>query len=75
MRGGYHLHGTREADIKTLYTTARWEEAQVIIDRYGIRYIVIGNQERFTMTVNEEKFMLRLTPVFQQGGTVIYQVP
>jgi len=74
-RGGYHLHGTREEDIKTLYTTTRWEEAQAVIDLYNIRYIVIGNQERFTLPVNEEKFMLRLTPVFQQGSTVVYQVP
>ena len=74
-RGSYHLHGTREEDIKTLYTTTRWEEAQAVIDLYNIRYIVIGNQERFTLPVNEEKFMLRLTPVFQQGSTVVYQVP
>ncbi|MCC6985449.1 MAG: hypothetical protein IT309_03395 [Anaerolineales bacterium] len=74
-RGGYELHGTRENDILMLYTTARWEEAQAIIEKYGIRYIFIGNLERGSMRINEEKFALRLQPIFQQGGTVIYKAP
>ncbi|NWF63714.1 MAG: hypothetical protein HXY38_05340 [Chloroflexi bacterium] len=74
-RGGYELHGTRESDIQTLFATARWEEAQSIIDRYHIRYIFIGNLERVSVPVNEEKFALYLKPIFQQGGTVIYQSP
>jgi uncharacterized membrane protein len=74
-RGGYQLHGTREADIELLYATPRWEEAQTIIERYNIRYIFIGNLERTSMLVNEEKFALYLTPVFQQGSTIIYEAP
>lgn len=74
-RGGYELHGTRQIDIETLYTTARWDEAQTIIERYGIRYIFIGNLERTTMRVNEEKFMRHLKPIFQAGTTIIYEVP
>jgi uncharacterized membrane protein len=69
------LQGTRQADINTLYITARWDEAQAIIDRYNIRYIFIGNLERTFMRVNEDKFTLYLTPIFQQGSTVIYEVP
>ncbi|GJQ35831.1 MAG: hypothetical protein JETCAE01_18410 [Anaerolineaceae bacterium] len=74
-RGGYELHGSRENDILILYATARWEEAKTIIERYNIRYIFIGNLERNSMPVNEEKFAINLTPVFQQGGTVIYETP
>jgi YYY domain-containing protein len=74
-RGGSELQGTRQADINTLYITARWDEAQAIIDRYNIRYIFIGNLERTFMRVNEDKFTLYLTPIFQQGSTVIYEVP
>ena len=58
-----------------LYTTARWDEAQLIIEKYNIRYIYIGNLERMSMPVNEEKFQLHLKPVFQQGSMVIYEVP
>ncbi|GAB1472230.1 DUF2298 domain-containing protein [Chloroflexota bacterium] len=74
-RGGYELHGTREQDINTLYATTRWDEAQSILERYGIRYIFIGNLERASLPVNEEKFKLYLTPIFQQGGTIIYEAP
>ena len=74
-RGNYQLHGTRETDIETLYTTANWVEAQAIIEKYNIRYIFIGNLERVSMPVNEEKFFLYLQPIFQQGGTAIYEAP
>jgi YYY domain-containing protein len=74
-RGGYELHGTRQQDMTALYVTARWEEAEAIIVRYGIRYIFIGQLERTSMTVNEEKFALRLKPIFRQGNTVIYEAP
>jgi uncharacterized membrane protein len=74
-RGGYELHGTRQQDIEILYTTARWEETKAIIERYNIRYIFIGNLERVTVAVNEEKFALYLKPIFQQGSVIIYEVP
>ncbi len=74
-RGGYDLHGSRENDILLLYTTANWDEAQAVIENYDIRYIFIGNLERGHMRINEEKFALHLQPIFQQGGTVIYEAP
>lgn len=74
-RGGYELHGTRESDILTLYSTPRWEQAQAVIAKYNIRYIFIGNLERASMSVKEEKFSLYLQPVFRRGGTVIYEAP
>lgn len=74
-RGGTELHGTRQEDIATLYSTVRWEEARAIIEKYNIRYIFIGNLEIASMRVNEEKFGMYLEPVFQQGNTVIYKVP
>ncbi len=74
-RGTFLPQGSRREDIMKLYSTARWEEAQAIIEQYNIRYIYIGILERVSMPVNEEKFQIYLKPVFQQGGTVIYEVP
>ena len=74
-RGGDAPQGTRRDDITRLYSTARWEEAQLIIEKYNVRYIYIGNSERSSLKVNEEKFQMYLKPVFQQGGVVIYEVP
>jgi YYY domain-containing protein len=73
------LQGSRKDDIQTLYTTSDWATAQIIIDRYNIRYIVVGNLERNTYPVDEEKFSRFLIRVFpppdQQGSVTIYEVP
>ncbi|HSL46018.1 MAG TPA: DUF2298 domain-containing protein [Anaerolineales bacterium] len=69
------LQGSRQQDIETLYTTNDWTTTQDIINRYNIRYIFIGNLERSTYQVNEEKFNRFLKPVFQQGNTIIYEAP
>ena len=65
----------RREDVTKLYTTARWEEAQAILAQYDVRYVYVGTLERVSMPVNEEKFRSHLNPVFQQGDTVIYEVP
>jgi YYY domain-containing protein len=74
-RGGFEPQGTRSDDVTRLYATARWEEAQAIIEKYNIRYIYIGAIERISMQVNEEKFRTFLKPVFEQGNVVIYEAP
>ncbi|MCL4274003.1 MAG: hypothetical protein KJZ77_09045 [Anaerolineales bacterium] len=74
-RGGFEPQGSRSDDIQKLYSTSRWDEAQDIIERYDIRYIFIGTIERVSMPVNEDKFRLFLTPVFQQGSVTIYEAP
>ncbi len=69
------LQGTRRRDIETLYLSSDWIGTREIIERYGIRYIYVGNLERSTYRINEEKFNRFLKPVFQQGNTIIYEVP
>ncbi|RPJ26536.1 MAG: hypothetical protein EHM33_11210, partial [Chloroflexi bacterium] len=69
------LQGTRKSDIEMLYTTNDWITTQEIINRYHIRYIFVGNLERSTYPVNEEKFNRFLKPVFQQGSVTVYEVP
>ena len=69
------LQGTRADDIRMLYIVNDWPTTQSIIDRYNIRYIFVGNLERGTYPVNEEKFSRFLKPVFQQGNVTIYEAP
>jgi len=71
-RGGMAEVGSRQADIERLYTTGSWEEARQIIEQYGIVYIVVGNLERSTYNLYEDKFIRNLEPAFQQGGLTIY---
>ncbi|RJP47471.1 MAG: hypothetical protein C4583_16615 [Anaerolineaceae bacterium] len=74
-RGNWSAHGTREADIKTLYEVVNWDVTKSIIDRYQIRYIVVGNLERATYDVSESKFQQHLVVLFKAGNTVVYGVP
>ena len=69
------LQGTRPDDIKMLYEANDWSTTQSIIDRYHIRYIYVGNLERSTYQVKEEKLNRFLKPVFQQGSVTIYGAP
>jgi YYY domain-containing protein len=65
----------RNEDLETLYTTPDWQATQSILDQYNVRYVVVGNLERTTYRVHEEKFNNFLNLVFQQGNVTIYEVP
>jgi YYY domain-containing protein len=72
-RGSFDEIGSRQADIARLYETSQWTEADEIVQQYGIVYIVVGNLEKSTYNLVEEKFIRNLTPVFVQGSVTIYQ--
>ena len=73
-RGGYEEIGSRQADVKELYSTSKWERAQAIIDMYNIRYIVVGNTELGTYQVDQGKFDEHLEKVFDSQSVDIYEV-
>lgn len=74
-RGTYDPQGTRQDDVRRLYETPSWDDAQSILQQYGIRYVFVGTLERSTYHLSESKFKQHLSPVFQQGQVVIYEVP
>ena len=75
-RGGEREKGSREEDVSTLYTTHEWDQAQAILEQYGIRYVYVGPRERETYhAVYEEKFSQHLSVIYHQGDVVIYVVP
>ncbi len=74
-RGSDESFRGRQADIELFYTTRDWNQAQAILHKYGIRYVILGQRERSVYRVSETKFEHSLTPVFRQGSLVIYEVP
>ncbi len=74
-RGTYAPQGTRLDDIRRLYETSSWQDAQSLLQQYDIRYVFVGTLERNTYHLNETKFQQHLTSVFQQGQVVVYEVP
>ncbi|MBU0510201.1 MAG: hypothetical protein KJ638_00675 [Chloroflexi bacterium] len=83
-RGGSEEMGSRRVDIERLYCTSHWDEAEIILHQYNIRYVVVGTMERTAYGagtsacppgLSEIKFIQNLLPVFQQGSVTIYEVP
>lgn len=78
-RGGKY-DAARIDEVRTLYTTQDWVLAQTIIDTYDVKYIVVGEWERFAynndqMTLDEDKFKENLLIAYQNSTVTIYQVP
>ena len=74
-RGGAKEMGTRQSDIELLYRTAQWQEAETILARYRINYVVVGSREMSSYQANTTKFQGHLLPVFQSGSVTIFGVP
>lgn len=72
-RGGAEEIGSRESDIKELYSTNKWVTAKNILDKYNLRYIYIGDIERKTYQISEEKFVFNLPVIFNNSSVVIYE--
>lgn len=62
----------READIKRIY--AGETDAEALLGRYGIEYIVLSPVERNNLTVNDA-FLERFPTVAEAGEYRLYEVP
>jgi YYY domain-containing protein len=70
-----HDPGSREADIRTLYTTTNPIAARNLADRYGVRYVVVGPLERTTYGDRGlEKWDTLGERVFDRGGTTVWRL-
>ncbi|MDP3721341.1 MAG: DUF2298 domain-containing protein, partial [Anaerolineaceae bacterium] len=74
-RGGYTEVGSRETDIKTIYTSTDWILVSSLIERYNIRYIYFGPLEVSTYKADGALFAVNLPLVYQNNGVSIYEVP
>ena len=72
-RGGAAEIGNRESDIKELYATANWDKAQLILERYEIKYVYIGPLEKSTYPVSEIKFNDNLIKIFNNSEVTIFE--
>ena len=83
-RGNAQKLGSRRFDIERLYCSNSWEETKAILEKYNIRYIVVGQLERSTYVPKEgscpsgiqvNKFIQNLQKGFEKENVVIYLVP
>lgn len=74
-RGGYTEVGSRETDIKTIYTATDWILVSSLIERYNISYIYLGPLEVSSYNADGSLFAANLPLVYQNNGVSIYEVP
>jgi hypothetical protein len=65
-------YGRREADVKRVYAGAN--DAEELLARYGVDYIVVGPLERTLLSVNDA-FFSRFTIVAEASGYRLHVVP
>ena len=74
-RGGATEMGSRAEEIARLYETDLGDEAVLIVEKYQIRYIYLGNLERMQYNVNQSKFDTLFDVVYSNATVIIYEVP
>jgi uncharacterized membrane protein len=65
----------RERAVEQIYTlpAQNWAETADLLNRYNVRYIIVGQLERRTYpNLQEEKFRVRLPVVFENESVTIY---
>jgi uncharacterized membrane protein len=72
-RGDARFLGSREDDIRQLYQSRDWIEAQAIISQYQIRYVYVGPYERQTYgAIQDSMFSTFMDVVYGSEEVTIY---
>jgi uncharacterized membrane protein len=74
-RGPVSVIGARQGDLASIYRDAPLDQVQSILDRYGVQYIFVGDQERRVYGDDVTSRFDGVFPVaFRSGSNVIYRV-
>ncbi len=74
-RGGFDGPGARSTDVTTIYETTDSVEALTLLQKYSVKYIISGDQEREKYpNLSEDKFLKFSDIVFQSGKTKLYEM-
>ena len=73
-RGSYDEPGKRATDVETLYTSANPKTTRSLLEKYAIKYVVVGNLEKQKYPKLNDKFANFGTVVFSSNNTKIYKI-
>jgi uncharacterized membrane protein len=76
-RGGYDAPAARQNEVEIIYTSVDSQEVKSILDKYQIKYIIVGAKEYEKYPdLDPDKFdLVDAKVVFESGQTRIYQLP
>ena len=65
----------RQEDVRTIYETEQAETAALLLDKYGVDYVVVGPRERAIYGESGiPKFSTLGSSVFADGGITVYRI-
>jgi uncharacterized membrane protein len=74
-RGSYDIVSPRQEEVRIIYESVDIQEVLPILEKYSIRYIIVGKQEREKYeNLSEEKFLELGQIAFQTKTSTVYQV-
>lgn len=74
-RGTYDIPAPRIPDVQNLYETEDLTAAKNLIKKYKVEYVFVGDLERQKYPkMNDAKFKMLGTPIYQNGQTKIYKI-
>jgi YYY domain-containing protein len=73
-RGTYDIVGPRRTDVQTIYESRDVDATRTILQKYHVKYIIIGTLEQSKYKIDRVKIDLLAKPLFTGGQTVIYEV-
>jgi uncharacterized membrane protein len=76
-RGTSEPTAGRPEDLELLYTAGTDEEARSVVDKYGVRYVIVGEYEQETypgLTVQDRTEVFEPVTTCSLGRTLLYRV-
>jgi len=74
-RGGFDGPGARSTDVTNIYETKDSAVALELLQKYNVKFIIVGNQEREKYAdLSESKFLKFSHIVFYSGKTKLYEM-
>jgi len=74
-RGSYEPIAKRGEEVRQVYEAANEYEARTVLNKYDVKFVVLGSQEREKyLQLNEEVIKQVATPVFTSETVTIYKV-
>ena len=74
-RGSYDVVAPRREEVRVIYESDSYKETREILQKYGVKYIVVGGMEREKFTqLNITKLEDMGRPAFTIGELTIYEI-
>ena len=73
-RHGQKRRRKRSEEVKTIFETRDLALTKLLLNKYQVAYIFVGDKEREKYKLEEDKFLKLSKIVYQSGTTIIYKI-